>query len=67
MPDLTTSIKQFTYLNCAPVAVWTEVTKRKAPHKPILLLAVLDVIQRGVITSPYNFCRREIRYRVPGQ
>ena len=53
MSDLTASIKQFTSLNRAPGAVWTDATKRKAPHKPILLLAVLDLVHRGVITSPF--------------
>ena len=53
MTDLTTSIKHFASLNRAPGAVWTEATKRKAPHKPILLLAVLDLVHRGVITTPF--------------
>ena len=37
----------------APGAVWTQATRRKAPHKPLLLLAVLDLVQRGVITTPF--------------
>lgn len=53
MTDLTFFIKQFASLNRAPGPVWTDVTKRKAPHKPILLLAVLDLVHRGVITSPF--------------
>ena len=53
MTSLTTSIKHFTSLNCAPGPTWTDTTKRKAPHKPILLLAVLDLVHRGVITSPF--------------
>ncbi len=53
MTALTTYIKQFTSLNRAPGATWTEATKRKAPHKPILLLAVLDLVHRGVITAPF--------------
>ena len=40
MTSLTTSIKQFASLNRAPGATWTEATKRKAPHKPLLQLAV---------------------------
>ncbi len=51
MTDLTTSIKHFASLNRAPGASWTEATKRKAPHKPLLLLALLDLVHRGVITS----------------
>jgi putative restriction endonuclease len=46
-------IKQFASSNRAPGATWTEDTKRKAPHKPLLLLAVLDLVHRGVITSPF--------------
>ena len=53
MTDLTNSIKNFTSLNRAPGAVWTEATKCKGPHKPILLLAVLDLVHRGVIISPF--------------
>jgi len=53
MTDLDTSIKHFASLNRAPGAVWGEATKRKAPYKPILLLAVLDLVARGVITSPF--------------
>ncbi|GFO60232.1 HNH endonuclease [Geomonas silvestris] len=43
----------FTKLNRAPGPMWGEETKRRAPHKPILLLAVLDLVHRGVITSPF--------------
>jgi len=32
---------------------WPESVKRRAPHKPLLLLAVLDLVHRGVITSPF--------------
>jgi len=53
MTSLTTSIKHFATLNRAPGATWTEATKRKAPHKPLLLLAVLDLVHRGVITAPF--------------
>jgi len=53
MPDLTTSIKHFASLNRAPGPTWTDATKRKAPHKPLLLLAALDLVHRGVITSPF--------------
>lgn len=43
----------FTKLTRAPGPMWGEETKRRAPHKPILLLAVLDLVHRGVITSPF--------------
>src|SRR5512147_1135772 len=53
MTELTTSIKHFVSLIRAPGATWTDATKRKAPHKPLLLLAVLDLVHRGVITTPF--------------
>lgn len=53
MTELKTFIKQFATLKRAPNTVFTESTKRKAPHKPILLLAVLDLVHRGSITSPF--------------
>jgi len=52
-PDLATYIKEFTTPNRAPGATWSEATKHRAPHKPILLLAVLDLVHRGMITSPF--------------
>ena len=52
MTNLTPSLKLFTSPSRAPGAVWTEATKRKAPHKP-LLLAVLNLVHRGVITTPF--------------
>lgn len=48
----TTFIKHFTSLHRAPGATWADATRRKAPHKPLLLLAVLDLVHRGVITTP---------------
>lgn len=53
MTSLTPSLKLFSSLSRAPGAVWTEATRRKAPHKPLLLLAVLDLVHRGVITTPF--------------
>lgn len=51
--NLATYIKQFAGLKRAPGPTWTAATKHKAPHKPILLLAVLDMVGRRVITSPF--------------
>ncbi len=53
MTTLETYIQQFARLNRAPGKVWTEVTRRRASHKPILLLAVLDLVHRGVIATPF--------------
>lgn len=47
MAELITSIKLFSTLSRA------EATRRKAPHKPLLLLAVLDLVHRCVITTPF--------------
>ena len=52
MTNLNFCIKQLTSLKRAPGATWANATKRKAPHKPILLLAVLDLVHRGAITAP---------------
>ena len=53
MTNLETYIRQFAHLRRAPNAVFKAASKRQAPHKPILLLAVLDLVARGVITSPF--------------
>jgi len=53
MADLKTYIHQFAHLRRAPNAVFAAATLKRAPHKPILLLAVLDLVARGVITSPF--------------
>jgi putative restriction endonuclease len=53
MTELATYIRQFASLNRAPGRVWTDATKRKAPHKPILLFAVLDLVARGALTTPF--------------
>lgn len=50
---ITDYIKLFTTLSRAPGPTWTEATRRKAPHKPLLLLAVLDLVHRGVISTPF--------------
>lgn len=53
MAGLSIFIKQFSSLNRAPGSTWNVATNRKAPHKPILLLAVLDLVHRGVISTPF--------------
>ena len=52
MTEFDTYLHQFTTLNRAPGPIWGEATKRRAPHKPLLLLAVLDLVHRGVIATP---------------
>jgi putative restriction endonuclease len=46
-------IRQFAGLRRAPGKVWTHATRNRAPHKPLLLMAVMDLIARGVITSSF--------------
>ena len=31
--------------------MWDAATRKRAPHKPLLLLAVMDLVARGVINS----------------
>jgi len=53
MTELVYFINQFAGLNRAPGQVWGDSTRNRAPHKPFLLLAVLDLVARGVIISPF--------------
>ncbi len=45
--------RQFSNLTRAPGQVWGEATRSRAPHKPLLLLAVMDLVARGVLTSRF--------------
>jgi len=40
--------------------VWTEATKKQAPHKPLFLLALLDLIARGEVTTPFIDAHRDL-------
>ena len=53
MAELKTYIHQFAHLRRAPNAVFSADTMKRAPHKPILLLAVLDLVARGALTSTF--------------
>lgn len=47
-----TYIKQFSQLHSdASPARWTAATRHRAPHKPLLLLSVLDLFSEGSLTS----------------
>lgn len=50
--SLDSYLQMFARLRRAPNRIFSDLTRRKAPHKPLLLLAVIDLIHRGVITSP---------------
>ena len=46
---------------------WDEATNYRAPHKPLLLLAVMDLVEQGSITQPFvepsfELAERFIRY-----
>jgi putative restriction endonuclease len=52
MNTLEKYVRQFMNLRRAPGRMWGEETRKQAPHKPLLLLSVLDLVQRGELTSP---------------
>ena len=41
----------FAKLTRAPGRMWGQETRNRAPHKPLLLLAVMDLVARGVLSS----------------
>ncbi|CAG1022351.1 hypothetical protein MTYM_01650 [Methylococcales bacterium] len=43
----------FSNLKRAPGQIWSEATNFRAPHKPFLLLAVMDSVRRGTISSNF--------------
>ncbi len=43
--------RMFARLRRSPGAAWCQATNGKAPHKPFLLLAVIDLIARGSLKS----------------
>jgi len=51
--DLSAHLKPFASLNRAPGPTWTDATRRKSPHEPLLPLAVLDLVHRSVITLTF--------------
>lgn len=55
MPTLETYLQLFARLRRATGrrGHWTQATRKLAPHKPILLLSVLDLAARGVIAAPF--------------
>jgi predicted restriction endonuclease len=49
MNDLSSEIKPLLNLNVDRSHNWSESTEGQAPHKPFLLLSILDRIEQGVI------------------
>lgn len=48
---ITDYCSQFSRLTRAPGPMWGSDTKNRAPHKPLLLMSVMDLIARGAIAS----------------
>ncbi len=44
-------IKRFTKLRTAKNSYWPTITFNRAPHKPLLLLSVMDLFAEGILTS----------------
>ena len=57
---LETAILRFSKLRRAPGSVWSEATKKQAPHKPLLLLSLLDLVARGVVNSSFIDVREDL-------
>ncbi|MDD2466147.1 MAG: HNH endonuclease [Desulfobulbus sp.] len=53
MSEIEKYIQQFAKLRRAPGQSWSEATRNRAPHKPLLLLALMDLIERRVISSSF--------------
>ena len=53
-------VLQFSKLRRAPGPVWDEATKKQAPHKPLLLLSLLDLVARGVVNSQFIDVREDL-------
>lgn len=51
MTELQDYCRMFARLKRSPGATWGDQTKRKAPHKPFLLLAVIDLIARDSLKT----------------
>ena len=50
----------FSSLKRAPGPIWSEITRNRAPHKPLLLFAVMDLVARGVLTSRFIDIKGEL-------
>jgi putative restriction endonuclease len=50
----------FSNLTRAPGAMWGDATRNRAPHKPLLLFAVMDLVARGVLTSRFIDIKAEL-------
>jgi len=53
MKPLDYYLELFSRLRRSSGPMWSEATGRQAPHKPVLLLSVLDMVARGQLSSNY--------------
>jgi len=53
MAELERYIRMFEGVRRAPGPMWGAATQGRAPHKPLLLLAVLDLAARGALPAPF--------------
>lgn len=53
MSDLEQYTKYFSNLRRAPWDTIPEISKGGAPHKPLLLLALMDLVEQGIIASSF--------------
>ncbi len=53
MRDLEYFINAFAQLRRAPGPVWTGAMRNLAPHKPFLLLSVIDLIAGGILKNSF--------------
>jgi len=60
MKTLDHYIRVFSKLKRSPHAVWSEGTKKKAPHKPIFLLSLLDLVSRGLLQTNFVDLSRDL-------
>ena len=51
---------QFSNLTRAPGTLWTDLTRKCAPHKPLLLLAVMDMVARSAVRSKFVSIMEEL-------
>lgn len=60
MPTLADYCQQFSRLKRAPNAIFPELTRHRAPHKPFLLLAIMDMAARKELVNRFISINEEL-------
>jgi len=60
MPTLADYCQQFSRLKRAPNANFPELTRHRAPHKPFLLLAIMDMAARKELVNRFISINEEL-------